>query len=198
MNSSSLFKKIDAVVLLMSTSNSPFSTAALVVAADAWCLLSKELYGMKKVVKNALLAISITCLGAMLYAQAPTGQDQSGGMQPPSSGQEGHHRPGKPLTKDERLQRLTQTLDLTADQQQKIRPILENETQQMDTLRGDASIPRDQRWDKAKAIMDNTKSQIKPLLNPDQQKKYDEITSRRPAPGPGAGQGPGAPPAPPQ
>jgi hypothetical protein len=200
MKSSSLFKKVDAVVLLMSTSNSPFSTAAMFIAVDAWRLISKELFGMKNVVKNALLAISITCCGAMLYAQtAPAGQDQSGAMQAPPS-QNGRHRPGKPLTTDERLQRLTQALDLTADQQQKIRPILENETQQMDSLRGDTSIPRDQRWDKARAIMDNTKSQIKPLLNPDQQKKYDEITTRRPAPGPGpgAGQGQGAPPAPPQ
>lgn len=155
---------------------------------------------MKKVARNALLAISVTCCGAMLYAQMPAGQDQSGGMQAPPAGQEGHHRPGKPLTTDERLQRMTQALDLTADQQQKVRPILENETQQMDTLRGDPSVPRDQRWDKARAIMDTTKSQIKPLLNPDQQKKYDEMTARRPAPGqgPGASQGQGAPPAPPQ
>ena len=144
---------------------------------------------MKKVVRSALLALSVTCCAALLYAQMPAGQDQSSGTQA-SPSENGHHRPGKPMTTDERLQRLTQALDLTADQQEKIRPILENETQQMDTLRGNQSIPRDQRWDKVRTIMEETQSQIKPLLNPDQQKKYEEMMARRPAMGPGPGGSP--------
>ena len=189
MNSAWLLRKFDAVVLLMTTSSSPFSTAASYVAADGWQLISKELHRMKKVVRSALLALSVTCCAALLYAQMPAGQDQSSGTQA-SPSENGHHRPGKPMTTDERLQRLTQALDLTADQQEKIRPILENETQQMDTLRGNQSIPRDQRWDKVRTIMEETQSQIKPLLNPDQQKKYEEMMARRPAMGPGPGGGP--------
>ena len=79
---------------------------------------------MKKAILCALLGAAILCCGSALHAQ----------MQP---GPNGPHRPGKPLTTDERLQRLTQYLNLTDDQQQKIRPILENETQQMDALHQD-------------------------------------------------------------
>jgi hypothetical protein len=115
------------------------------------------------------------------------------------------HKPGKPLTTDERLQRLTQYLNLTDDQQQKIRPILENETQQLDALHQNPTVKGQDRWEKMRQIRDTTTSQIKPILNLDQQAKYEQMMANHPPPpapgqgqGEGQGQGQGQPPAPPQ
>jgi Spy/CpxP family protein refolding chaperone len=133
--------------------------------------------------KTFLLAAAIVALllgtGA-LYAQEPP---QQGG------GQWGH---GQPPTVDQRLQRMTQALNLSDDQQQKIKPILENESTQMQSLRADTSLSQEARMAKMKLIRENTTSQINPILNADQQKQYAEMMSHM-----GRGRGPGqAPPQP--
>jgi len=45
-------------------------------------------------------------------------------------------------------------------------------------LRSDSSLSRDDRWAKMKEIHQNTNSQIKGLLDPDQAKKFDEMQQR--------------------
>jgi len=97
---------------------------------------------------------------------------------------------GQPPSVDQRLQRMTQMLDLTGEQQEKIKPILESENTQMQSLRDDTSLSQQDRITKMKQIRENTVSQIDPILTPDQQKKYAEMMSRM---GRGHGQGgPGA------
>jgi DNA polymerase/3'-5' exonuclease PolX len=88
---------------------------------------------------------------------------------------------------------MTQTLELSGDQQEKIKPILEAEAAQMQTLRDDPALSQQDRMAKMKEIREHTASQINPILNPDQQKKYAEMTSRM-----GRGRGPGQAGAPPQ
>ena len=168
MNSSRLLQRLNAVAVLMTTSNSPFSTAAMVVAAGAWQQVSKEFYRMKKVLLCALLGVAMTCCGSALYAQT---QDQS---QPQAGGM---HRMG-PMSTDERLQHLTQMLNLTSDQQQKIRPILDNENQQMEALRGDTSMSREDKMTKMRSIRQGTMSQITPILTSDQQQKLQQMQNR--------------------
>jgi Spy/CpxP family protein refolding chaperone len=177
------------MVLMMTTSSAPISTAAMFVATGAWRRVTREFCRMKKVLLCALLGIAIVGCGSALNAQMPPGPN-------------GGHRPGKPMTTDERLQRLTQALNLTDDQQQKIRPILENETQQLDALHQNTALTGQDRRDKMLSIRDVTTSQIKPMLNPDQQNKYEEMMARHAPPQGmgqgGQGQGQGQPPAPPQ
>src|SRR5271170_5563786 len=119
MNRSRIFQKLHAMAVLMTTSNAPVSTAATFVATTAWRRVSKEFYRMKKVLICALLAIAMACLGTALYAQDAMGQGQGMGQGGPGGG----HR--MPMSPDQRLQRLTQQLNLSADQQQKIKPMLE-------------------------------------------------------------------------
>jgi Spy/CpxP family protein refolding chaperone len=128
---------------------------------------------MKKSLSSALLALLLAGSTAIV-AQAPSGQWGPGGGQPP--------------TVDQRLQRMSQMLELTGDQQEKIKPILENEDSQMQTLRADTLLSQQDRFAKMKEIRENTASQVNPILNPDQQKKYAEMMSRM-----GRGRGPGAP-----
>jgi Spy/CpxP family protein refolding chaperone len=66
------------------------------------------------------------------------------------------------------LQHLTDKLSLTSDQQTKVQPILDAAKPQIRAIHQEA-------MQKAKTVMDSTLLQIRPLLNPDQQKKLDAI-----------------------
>src|SRR5437773_9072585 len=66
------------------------------------------------------------------------------------------------------LRELTGKLNLTSDQQTKVQPILDAAKPQIVAIHQEA-------MQKAKTVMDSTLSQIRPLLNPDQQTKLDAI-----------------------
>jgi Spy/CpxP family protein refolding chaperone len=66
------------------------------------------------------------------------------------------------------LQRITEKLNLTSDQQTKVQPIVDAAKPQIVAIHQEA-------MQKMKTVMDSTLSQIRPLLNPDQQKKLDDI-----------------------
>ena len=129
---------------------------------------------MKSSVLHVAAILAVLVGGTAVYAQM--GQQQGGG-------QWGH---GQPMTADQRLQRMSQQLNLSDAQQQQIKPILENESKQMDSLREDTSLSQQDRWSKMTQIRQETSSQIKPILNSDQQQKYEEMMSRH-------GRGPGGP-----
>jgi periplasmic protein CpxP/Spy len=169
---SRMLGKLNTVVVLMTTSNSPLSTAAMYVAAGAWRRVFKELHLMKKAIVCALLVLTIACCGTALYAQ----------MQAPGPGGPNH----MPPSADQRLQHLTQMLNLTSDQQTKIKPILENETTQLQTMMSDTSITTDDKRSKMRSIRQNTISQINTVLTPEQQKKWEAMRAQH-MPPPGAG-----------
>ena len=77
-----------------------------------------------------------------------------------------HHKWGNSL------EHMTKTLDLTPEQQAKIGPILEQAKPQMKAARQESK-------EKMKAIRDNVRSQIRPLLTPPQQQKWDAIQKAR-------------------
>jgi periplasmic protein CpxP/Spy len=114
--------------------------------------------------KLRLITLTAAC-AAMLAtisiaaAQAPATKD-SGGNGPC------HHQWGNALD------HLTKTLDLTPDQQAKIRPIIEQAKPQVIAIRQEAR-------QKIKTIRDNIRSQIRPLLTPPQQQKWDAIQKAR-------------------
>jgi Spy/CpxP family protein refolding chaperone len=71
-----------------------------------------------------------------------------------------------------RLEQLTEGLNLTPDQQAKVQPIIDQAQPQIAAIRREA-------MQKMKAVMDNTASQIRPLLTPEQQKKLDDNQQAR-------------------
>ena len=135
---------------------------------------------MKKVLLHAAVLCVMLAGSSALYAQMGQGEGQGQG-----GGQWGRGQ-GQPPTAEQRLQRMTQQLNLSEAQQQQIKPILENESKQMQSLREDTSLAQQDRMTKMMAIRQESSSQIKPILNADQQKQYDEMMSRR-------GRGPGGP-----
>ena len=63
---------------------------------------------------------------------------------------------------------ITEKLDLTAEQQTKVQPILDQAKPQIAAIHQEA-------MQKMHTVMNSTLSQIRPLLNADQQKKLDAI-----------------------
>jgi Spy/CpxP family protein refolding chaperone len=66
------------------------------------------------------------------------------------------------------LRAVTEKLNLTADQQSKVQPILDQARPQIATIHQEA-------MQKMRTVMDSTLSQIRPLLTDEQQKKLDAI-----------------------
>jgi Spy/CpxP family protein refolding chaperone len=70
------------------------------------------------------------------------------------------------------VERLTDGLNLTPDQQAKIQPIIDQAQPKIAEIHREA-------MQKMKAVVDDTASQIRPLLTPEQQKKLDENQKAR-------------------
>jgi len=117
---------------------------------------------MKSIMKRNVLAVvaaSAIALGGFVVAQAQPGPGGAG----PCMGGAGHghgHAFG--------LQGLTTKLNLTPDQQTKVQPILDTAKPQIAAIHQEA-------MQKMQTVMSSTLSQIRPLLNTDQQKKLDAI-----------------------
>jgi Spy/CpxP family protein refolding chaperone len=75
----------------------------------------------------------------------------------------------------DRVQQLTEQLDLTADQQTKIKAIVADEQAKI------RAIPKDAegRADKIKAARQGATEQIRATLTPEQQAKFDELAKKR-------------------
>ena len=124
---------------------------------------------MKKLILPTILTIGLALMGISARAQTGTmGAGQEGG-------QMGHG----PMSPDQRLQMMTKKLNLSSDQQEKIKPILENESQQMQSLHQDSSLSQEDRVSKMRQIRQSTNEQIKPILNSDQQQKFTEMMSHQ-------------------
>jgi Spy/CpxP family protein refolding chaperone len=100
----------------------------------------------------ALTAAGAIALGGFVVAEAQ-----------PGPGGAGHWR-GHAFG----LRGITEKLNLTADQQAKVQPILDTAKPQIAAIHQEA-------MQKMHTVMNNTLSQIRPLLNADQQSKLDAI-----------------------
>ncbi|MFY9905076.1 MAG: hypothetical protein WBX02_20200 [Terriglobales bacterium] len=117
-----------------------------------------------------LLAASVISIAAFAQDAPPNNQpsaQENGG---------GHHGPMDPA---QRTQELTQKLNLTADQQTKVQQILQSESSQMESLRSDSSLSQQDRRSKMMEIHQTTNTQIRALLDADQQKKWDAMQAKR-------------------
>jgi hypothetical protein len=82
------------------------------------------------------------------------------------------------MNPDQQLEHLTKALNLTSDQQTQIKPILENQQQQMMQLHQDQSLSRDDKMAKAKSLHEDSTSKIEAVLNPDQKQKYEAMQQK--------------------
>jgi hypothetical protein len=134
-------------------------------------VFEKEIFMLKQCLP-ILLAASL--ISAASFAAA---QDSSPAPQQPSQQNGGwHHGPPDPAT---HAQELGKKLKLTSDQQAKVLEILQSEHSQMESLRSDNSGAQQDRRAKMMDIRKNGETQIRALLDSDQQKKWDEMQAKR-------------------
>src|SRR5213082_764442 len=110
---------------------------------------------MKSTMKRNVLALTAAgaiALGGFVVVQAQPGPGGAGHWYGHAFGLKG----------------ITEKLDLTAEQQAKVQPILDQAKPQIATIHQEA-------MQKMHTVMNNTLSQIRPLLNADQQSKLDAI-----------------------
>lgn len=87
-----------------------------------------------------------------------------------------------PATKakvQENLQKMATQLNLTDDQKDKIKPLLQEQFQQLKTVHDDTSLSPDQKQAKAKEIHQTYHSQIQAVLTPEQQKKFAAMKEQK-------------------
>ncbi len=133
--------------------------------------------------RHSLLALT---LAGLIYAAPAIAQNdaQSGpqnnsapNQQSAPAGREGRGR--HQMDPAKRTEMLTKKLKLNADQQTKVQDIFTTAKSQMDSLRSDSSMSREDRRTKMMDIYKTSGEQVRALLDPTQQKKWDEIQSRR-------------------
>jgi periplasmic protein CpxP/Spy len=118
--------------------------------------------------------------GALLLSTGAFAQEQSSGTasqdQQQQKGQKwgGHRHGAKMKDPQARLDHMSKVLNLTDDQKAKIKPILDNENQQMQALKSDTSTAKQDKRAKMMDIHKSTMDQIKPILNSEQQAKLDQ------------------------
>jgi Spy/CpxP family protein refolding chaperone len=76
---------------------------------------------------------------------------------------------------EQQLKVLTEKLDLTGDQQARIKPILQQSHDATEKLVEDKNLSPEERLDKVRAQRYKTDKQIRELLNDDQKKKLDRF-----------------------
>ena len=124
--------------------------------------------------KNALqflitaFALAVLSLPSLAQGAAPTAEEGQ---------RQGRHH-GMPSV-DERLQRMTKVLNLTDDQQTKLRPILQEQHDQVASLKQDTSMSQQDRRAKFQQIRQDTHEKIRGVLNDQQKAKFDEMLSRQ-------------------
>jgi hypothetical protein len=113
---------------------------------------------------------SLALIGLLGLGMSAFAQDNSQTAPPPMQGPR-----GAGFSPERQLAHLTKALNLTSDQQSQIKPLLENQHQQMTQLHDDQSLSSADRMAKAKSLHEETTSKIEAVLNDQQKQKYEAM-----------------------
>ena len=114
----------------------------------------------------SILTILVLSAAGVTFAQTPpqaSTPDKHAGM----------HQKGE--SAEQYLQMLSEKLNLTDDQKAKLKPVLQDQMQQMKAVREDSSLSEDQRRAKMKSIHESLHDQINAVLTPEQQAKFKQM-----------------------
>lgn len=140
----------------------------------------------KKCLLILTAAGALTIAAAFAAAQESQSDDQAGGRSNDKTSQTTnpahehgcrHHNGSSDPVR--RTAELTAQLNLTPNQQTKVLSALQSESSQMQSVLQDTSISREDSRSKMSEIRAATDSQIRGVLDPDQQRLWDEMQTRR-------------------
>jgi Spy/CpxP family protein refolding chaperone len=126
---------------------------------------------MTRLSRYAVLALGLAIAGSALAQSQPAPATPAGA---PGAPPQHMHAPNP----QQQLQHMTKQLQLTADQQAKIGPILQQRAQQMDALRTDNSLAPADRKAKAMSLMQDATQQIDAVLTPAQRDQWKAMRER--------------------
>jgi Spy/CpxP family protein refolding chaperone len=138
---------------------------------------------------DMLKFVNVAMATVLLVGFLAVAQDSTPSTPPPPTKQKRTHGQLDPA--DKRLRRLSKRINLTDEQKEKIRPILQDEQKQLAGLDSDTTLTPQQKHKKMREIRMSSRSRMDPILTPEQKEKM-------PSRGAGAGghhhQKPGAAP----
>lgn len=141
--------------------------------------------GARKSWAAAAVMAAMLSLGVATFAQddqngpPPAPADQQSG-QPPEQGMGRHMGGGRRMPSvDDQIKHLTKKLNLSADQQTKLKPILEDQRKQMEAVHNDSSLSREDRFSKMQTLRQSSDADIKGVLNEEQQKNFDKMRAEQ-------------------
>ena len=122
------------------------------------------------VVQSGVLVAGLVC-GAQGFAQEPGFPPETPAPPPKQGPSGGHHGMMDP---DEQLATMTTRYSLTTEQQDQVKPILVSEQHQVQGLREDTALSREDRMAKMQTIRSDSDAKIKAVLNDDQKKQFEQ------------------------
>jgi Spy/CpxP family protein refolding chaperone len=125
---------------------------------------------MYRIVLSGLLATGLTLGSAAAFAQQDSTPTNA-----PAQQQGGH----KHMSPEEQVAHMAKRYSLTSDQQAQITPILVNQRQQMQALRQDSTLSREDKIAKMQSIHADSNNKIQALLNDTQKQKFAQDQQRR-------------------
>jgi protein CpxP len=120
----------------------------------------------------------LTLIAACLFAMAALAQ-QNPPAQPSGDQKQGGHEhmgmgPGMGNV-DDHVKELSTKLNLTADQQTKVKAILEEHHQQMQAMMKDDSVSKEDKHAKMMTMHDSVHAKVREILTDDQKTKFDAM-----------------------
>ena len=146
---------------------------------------------LSSLIQSGALATGLVCCGTPVLAQEP-GFPPETSAPPPEQGPGGGHR--GMMDPAQQLAGMTKRYNLSADQQDKVKPILLFQQHQMQALRGNSLLSGEDRMAKMQSIRSDSNTKIKAVLNDDQKKQFEQDQLRMQQQGQGDGSKGGTPP----
>ncbi|BDV42253.1 hypothetical protein GURASL_11760 [Geotalea uraniireducens] len=120
------------------------------------------------------LAVLIAAAATLAATALPAAAQQGMGMGPGAGAGARQGQVQKNIP-ESRLERMAVRLNLTAEQKEKILPILQEEYNEIKTMRNDTTLTRQQRQQKMQELRDRYHNRVKELLTPAQQQQADAM-----------------------
>lgn len=123
--------------------------------------------------------LRITASAALLTIFTGVSLAETVAAPPPGRGPAAMKKPkGEPADPTKRLNLMKASLALSDEQTAKIRPLIVAEQAEVEKLRGDNTLNRDQRRAKLQELNRNSSEKIRELLTPEQQIRHDAIKAK--------------------
>ena len=125
--------------------------------------------------RKFLTALIFSAFVAGMTVMAPTSQALQTAPAAQEHGATGSGSMMGPMTPENRLKMLTEKLNLTEDQQAKLKPIIEDQSKQMKAIHDDTSLAPADRQAKMKELHESSIEKMNAILTPEQQAKWKQM-----------------------